>query len=129
MRTKATRKFFFYIIIFLFLRMTNTKRRGLAKFWRKRRDGSDGGRRREGEKRLNINCGDSDFVVSKLANCDAPKPGGPLTTRQPAEYKWMSGYPTPLQKIGQSLLCTGSSTQIQYLYIPVPNINHMIQYK
>ena len=32
--------------------------------------------------------------------CDAPKPGGPLTTRQPAEYKWMSGYPTPLQKIG-----------------------------
>ena len=47
--------------------------------------------------------------------CDAPKPGGPLTTRQPAEYKWMSGYPTPLQKIGQSLLCTGSSTQIQYL--------------
>ena len=49
--------------------------------------------------------------------CDAPKPGGPLTTRQPAEYKWTSGYPTPLQKIGQSLLCTGSSTQIQYLYI------------
>ena len=47
--------------------------------------------------------------------CDAPKPGGPLTTRQPAEFKWMSGYPTPLQKIGQSLLCTGSSTQIQYL--------------
>ena len=28
--------------------------------------------------------------------CDAPKPGGPLTTRQPAEYKWRSGYPTPL---------------------------------
>ena len=28
--------------------------------------------------------------------CDAPKPGGPLTTRQPVEYKWMSGYPTPL---------------------------------
>ena len=50
--------------------------------------------------------------------CDAPKLGGPLTTRQPAEYKWMSGYPTPLQKIGQSLLCTGSSTQIQYLYKP-----------
>ena len=42
--------------------------------------------------------------------CDALKPGGPLNTRQPAEYKWMSGYPTPLQKIGQSLLCTGSST-------------------
>ena len=37
--------------------------------------------------------------------------GGPLTTRQPAEYSWMSGYPTPLTKIGQSLLCTGSSTQ------------------
>ena len=29
-------------------------------------------------------------------HCDAPKPGGPLTTRQPAEYKWRSGYPTPL---------------------------------
>ena len=28
----------------------------------------------------------------------------------------MSGYPTPLQKIGQSLLCTGSSTQIRYLH-------------
>ena len=53
--------------------------------------------------------------------CDAPKPGSPLTTRQLAEYKWMSGYPMPLQKIGQSLLCTGSSTQIQYLYKPVPN--------
>ena len=50
--------------------------------------------------------------------CDTPKPGGPLTTRQPAEYKWMSGYPTPLQKIGQSLLCTGSSTQIQNMYTP-----------
>ena len=53
--------------------------------------------------------------------CDAPKPGGPLTTRQLAENKWMSGYPTPLQKIGQSLLCTGSSTQLQNLHIPVPN--------
>ena len=53
--------------------------------------------------------------------CDAPNPGGPLTTRQPAGYKWMSGYPTPLQKIGQSLLYTGSSTQIQYLHIPFPN--------
>ena len=50
--------------------------------------------------------------------CDAPKPGGPLTTRQLAEYKWMSGYPTPLQKIGQSLLCTGSSIQIQNMYTP-----------
>ena len=47
-----------------------------------------------------------------------PQPGGPLTTRQLAEYKWMSGYPTPLQKIGQSLLCTGSSTQIQNMYTP-----------
>ena len=28
--------------------------------------------------------------------CDAPKPGGPLTTRQPAEYKRMSGYQAPL---------------------------------
>ena len=29
-------------------------------------------------------------------SCDAPKPGGPLTTSQPAEYKWRSGYPTLL---------------------------------
>ena len=47
--------------------------------------------------------------------CDAPKLGCPLTTRQPAEYSWMSGNSTPLTKIGQSLLCTGSSTQIQNL--------------
>ena len=33
---------------------------------------------------------------SSTPNCDTPKPGGPLTTRQPAEYKWRSGYPTPL---------------------------------
>ena len=45
------------------------------------------------------------------SRCDVPKPGSPLTTRQPAEYSWMSGNPTPLIKIGQSLLCTGSSTQ------------------
>ena len=57
--------------------------------------------------------------------CDAPKPGGPLTTRQPLEYKWMSGYPTPLQKIGQSLLCTGSSTQIQYLHETNPKQSNM----
>ena len=43
--------------------------------------------------------------------CDAPKPGGSLTTRQPVEYSWMSSYSTPLTKIGQSLICTGSSTQ------------------
>ena len=61
------------------------------------------------------------LVLVDYIFCDAPKPGDPLTTRQPAEYKWMSGYPTPLQKIGQSLLCTGSSTQIQYLHIHVPN--------
>ena len=35
-------------------------------------------------------------AVCVIADCDAPKPGGPLTTRQPAEYKWRSGYPTPL---------------------------------
>ena len=34
--------------------------------------------------------------LRRTRNCDAPKPGGPLTTRQPAEYKWRSGYPTPL---------------------------------
>ena len=42
---------------------------------------------------------------------DAPKSGCSLTTRQPTEYPWMSGNPTPLMKFGQSLLCTGSSTQ------------------
>ena len=57
---------------------------------------------------------------------DTPNPGGPLTTRQPAEYKWMSGYPTPLQKIGQSLLCTGSSTQIQYLHETCPKQSNII---
>ena len=53
-----------------------------------------------------------------------------MTTHQPAEYKWMSGYPTPLQKIGQSLLCTGSSTQINHLHETCPkqsNIITMIQ--
>ena len=62
--------------------------------------------------------------------CGALKPGGPLTTRQPAEYKWMSGYPTPLQKIGQSLVCTGSSTQMNHLHETCPkqsNIVTMIQ--
>ena len=34
--------------------------------------------------------------LGHVSICDAPKPGGPLTTRQPAEYKWRSGYPTPL---------------------------------
>ena len=43
--------------------------------------------------------------------CDAPKPGGSLTTRQPAEYSWMLGNPILLMKIGQSLLCTRSFTQ------------------
>ena len=57
--------------------------------------------------------------------CDAPFPGGPLTTHQPAEYKWILGYPTPLQKIRQSRLCTRSSTQIHHLHKPVP-INHPI---
>ena len=43
--------------------------------------------------------------------CDAPIRGCPLTTRQPAEYSWMSGNPTLLTKIGQSLFCMGSFTQ------------------
>ena len=51
--------------------------------------------------------------------CDASNPEGPLTTRQPAEYLWMSGNPTLLMKIGQSLLCTTSSTQGTK---PVPTI-------
>ena len=32
--------------------------------------------------------------------CDALKPGVPLTTRQLAEFLWMSGNPTPIMKIG-----------------------------
>ena len=48
-----------------------------------------------------------------------PQNPGSLTTRQPAEYSWMSGNPTSLMKIGQSLLCKGSSTQGTK---PVPTI-------
>ena len=43
--------------------------------------------------------------------CDAIFLEGPLITRQPVEYSWMLGNPTPLMKIGQSLFYTGSSTQ------------------
>ena len=55
--------------------------------------------------------------------CDTPIPGVPLTTRQPVEFLWISGYPIPhdcvafigihisTKKIGHSLLCSGSSTQ------------------
>ena len=50
-------------------------------------------------------------VITFKKSCDALFPEGPLTTRQPAEYSWMLGNPTPLMKIGQSLLCTGNSTQ------------------
>ena len=53
--------------------------------------------------------------------CDAPFPEGPLTTRQLAECLWMSGNPTSLMKIGQSLFCTGSSTQGTK---PVPTISN-----
>ena len=58
--------------------------------------------------------------------CDAPFPGGPLTTRQPTEYKWMSGYPTPLQKIGQSPLSMGSSTQLPDLQETFPKQSDVI---
>ena len=58
----------------------------------------------------------------KVERCDTPIPGVPLTTRQTSEYPWMSSNPTPhhrvpffgthdLTKIGQSLLCMGSSTK------------------
>ena len=57
------------------------------------------------------------YGMTVVCTCDALKLGVPLTTRQPAEYSWMSGNPTPIMKIGQSLLCAGSSTQIQ----PIPN--------
>ena len=67
----------------------------------------------------------SAYLTTLGKTCDAPKPGGPLTTRQPAEHKWMSGYQTPLQKIGQSLLCTGSSTQLQNLHILFQTVQYM----
>ena len=62
-----------------------------------------------------------ELIVLCFPFCDAPKPGCSLTTRQPAEYSWMSGNPTPFLKIVQSLLCTGSSTQTT----TYPNINIM----
>ena len=43
-------------------------------------------------------------ILERETPCDAPFLGGPLTTRQPAEYSWISGNPTPLTKIGQSPL-------------------------
>ena len=33
----------------------------------------------------------NDYKVKDLRKCDAPNPGCPLTTRQPAEHSWMSG--------------------------------------
>ena len=53
---------------------------------------------------------------------DDPNLGVPLTTRQPMEFLWISSDPIPhccvpfieihiFKKIGQSLLCSGSSTQ------------------
>ena len=60
--------------------------------------------------------------VKKVLQCDSPKPGGPLTNYQPAKNLWMSGNPIPhccvpftgthnLTKIGQTLICTGSSSK------------------
>ena len=43
-----------------------------------------------------LGAGECDTARTHRRVCDAPKPGGPLTTRQPAEYKWRLGYPTPL---------------------------------
>ena len=39
-------------------------------------------------------------TIKTNVNCDAPFPRGPLTTRQPAEYSWISGNSTLLTKIG-----------------------------
>ena len=60
---------------------------------------------------LIANQGKGHVTIAISLDCDAPFPGGPLTTRQPAEYSWMSGNPTPLMKIGQCLFCMGNSTQ------------------
>ena len=53
------------------------------------------------------------FSPPTSSSCDGLKPGCPLTTRQPAKYSWMSDNPTPLMKIGQSLLCTGVLPKVQ----------------
>ena len=50
--------------------------------------------------------------------CDIPIPGVPLTTRQPVEYSWMSGYPTPLTKIGAESPLYGGLYQNTK---PIPN--------
>ena len=63
------------------------------------------------------------YSASMKQNCDASFPGGPLTTRQPAEYSWMSGNLTPLTKIGQSHPYTGSSTQ-GTKSVPIINNDH-----
>ena len=60
-------------------------------------------------------------MMNEDSFCDVPKPGGPLITRQPAEYSWMSGNPTPVTEIRQILFYTGSSTQDTKL---VPTINN-----
>ena len=75
-----------------------------------------------------IGTGDEGWTVHAdggLRYCDTPKPGGPLNTIQPAEYKWRLGYPTLLYKIRQSILCTGSSTQIQNLHILSQTVQYM----
>ena len=47
--------------------------------------------------------------------CDAPKPGCPLTTRQPAEYSWMSGNPTPFTKSGRVSFVRGALPKVHNL--------------
>ena len=60
------------------------------------------------------------FVLNSV--CDTPNLWVPLTTHQPAEFLWILGDPIPhccvlfirihiFIKIGQNLLCSGSSTQ------------------
>ena len=58
----------------------------------------------------------------KGVECDAPFSGGPLTTRQLAEYKWMSGYPTPLQKkSGRVSFVRGALPNYNVCMKPVPS--------
>ena len=63
------------------------------------------------------------FIWEK-GNCDAPKPGGLLTTRQPAEYKWMSGYPSHFRKLGRVSFVRGALPK----YNTCINLSQTVQY-
>ena len=65
------------------------------------------------------------LLCSPQSSCDAPFSGGPLTTRQLAEYKWISGYSTPLQKIWVESPLYG---ELYPIYNACMNLSHAVQY-